>query len=83
MMVFASFPFLECRQFLGDGGEKANNDPDGRGFHIVAELADNFLILSRSAKLGRGVENGISLQGSGNGNRIASPPTPRARLRPP
>lgn len=45
MMMFASFPFLECRQLLGYGGEEANNDSDGRGFHVVAELADNFLIL--------------------------------------
>ena len=45
MMVLSSFPLLKCRQLLGDSREEADNDTDGGGFHVVAELAHNLLVL--------------------------------------
>ena len=83
MMVLSSFPFLKCRQLLRYSGEKANDDAYGCGFHVVAEFADNFLILLGSAVSTRTVKDGMSLQESGNGNRIASPPTRKAKSQPP
>ena len=45
MMVLSRFPLLERRQLLRDSGEEANNDTNGRGFHVVAKLVHNLLVL--------------------------------------
>ena len=44
-MVLPSFPFLERRKLLGYSGEETNDDTNGGGFHVVAELTDNFFVL--------------------------------------
>ena len=43
--MLLGIPFLERRELLRDCREQANNDTDGRRFHVVTEFGDNLLIL--------------------------------------
>ncbi len=81
IVVFGSVPFLEGGKLLRNRGEETNNDTHRCGLHVVAELADNLLILL----IIRVVTNGHEpyLQESDSGSQIASPPTQQARSRQP
>lgn len=83
MVVLSSFPFLERRQLLRNSGKEANDDANRGGFHVVAELADNLLVLFGVSDVEKKVSGEMSLQESGNGNQIASLPTLRAESQPP
>ena len=44
-MVFGSRPFLKGGILAGDGGEKADDNADWCGFHVVTEPIDDLWIL--------------------------------------
>lgn len=81
IMVFVGFPFLERRKFLRYRGEETNDDTDRCGLHVVAEFADNLLILSIIS--GVNEKHTESLQESDSDSQIASPPIRQVRLRRP
>lgn len=48
LMMLASFPVSESRQFLGNSLEKSDNDTDGGRFHVMTELVNGGNILRAS-----------------------------------
>lgn len=61
LVVFLCLPFLEGGHLCGYCRKETNNDSYGQDFHIVAELADLFLVLFRVSNCL--YENGVELTG--------------------